>query len=458
MTQAKLLVFVEHDFVARHFLMSRAFDALARVAELLFVFPASGNKRFTLDPATLPLPAPFVRIPVDAQRQVRWRWLFFAEQLRWRPGADAAALRRLRRESLGRKAANLLTFAGLPGIKPIFERVVRRQIAQRPNRALERLIAETTPAALIHPSVLEGHFINDLVEIGAARGVPTVAIMNSWDNPSTKRAIVGLPDWLLVWGGQTKMHAERYMRMPPERVVSFGAAQLDVFREPARIDRAEFCTRHDADPSLPLILYAGSSKGADEFAQLLALEQAIDAGTAPAATIVYRPHPWGDGGHEGGRTLHQTWRHVRIEATMRTYLERVAAGDRSASLPDYRDTHDTLTCVDAVISPLSTILIEAAMHAKPVLCQLPIDEPGAAHFRLAQGLPCFRDIIECPDFMTAEGRQGLLDRFPQLVAAAREPAAGEAARAASRHFVEPFAEPWGERLAAFVNDRVLVRR
>lgn len=458
MTKPKLLVFIEHDFIARHFLMSRAFDALAHVAELRFVFPEVGTKRFTIDPSTLPLPAPFVRIPVDARRQLYWRWLFFADQLRWRPGADAAALRYLRRESLGQKAAILLTLAGLPGIRPVFERVVRRQIARHPNLALERLIAETHPAALIHPSVLEGLFINDLVAIGGARGIPTVAIMNSWDNPSTKRAIVGLPDWLLVWGSQTRSHAERFMRMPPERVVSFGAAQFDVFREPPRVDRAEFFRRHDADPGLPLILYAGSSKGADEFAQLLALDKAIDAGTAPAATIVYRPHPWGDGGHEGGRTLHQSWRHVRVETTMRSYLERVAAGDRRASLPDYRDTHDTLACVDAVISPLSTILIEAALHGKPVLCQLPVDEPDAAHFRLAEALPCFREIIDCPDFMSAEGRQGLLDRFPQLVAAACNPAAGEAARAAARHFVESFAEPWGERLAAFINDRVLVHR
>jgi hypothetical protein len=358
----------------------------------------------------------------------------------------------------GQKATVLLTLAELPGIRQVFERVVRRQIARLLNLALERLIAETRPAALIHPNELEGLFINDLIEIGEARGIPNVAIMNSWDNPSTKRAIVGLPDWLLVWGSQTSSHAERFMRMPPERVVSFGAAQIDVFLERPRVDRAEFRRRHDADPGLPLILYAGSSKGADEFAQLLALEQVIDARTAPAAAIVYRPHPWGDGGHDGERTLHRCWRHVPVETTMGSYFERVAAGDRRALLPDYRDTHDTLACVDAVISPLSTILIEAAMHGKPVLCQLPVDEPDAAHFCLAEGLPCFRDIIDCPDFMSAEGRQGLLDRFPQLVAAACNPAAGEAARAAARHFVESLAEPWGERLAAFVNDRVLVHR
>ena len=29
--------------------------------------------------------------------------------------------------------------------------------------------------------------------------IPLIVIMNSWDNPSTKRAVIGKPDWLLVW-------------------------------------------------------------------------------------------------------------------------------------------------------------------------------------------------------------------------------------------------------------------
>ena len=37
--------------------------------------------------------------------------------------------------------------------------------------------------------------------------------MNSWDNPSTKRSIVGNPDWFFVWGDQTKNHAIKYMNI-----------------------------------------------------------------------------------------------------------------------------------------------------------------------------------------------------------------------------------------------------
>ena len=46
--------------------------------------------------------------------------------------------------------------------------------------------------------------------------------MNSWDNPSTKQAVIGHPDWLLVWGQQTYDHSIKYLNMEKNRVIQFG--------------------------------------------------------------------------------------------------------------------------------------------------------------------------------------------------------------------------------------------
>ena len=46
-------------------------------------------------------------------------------------------------------------------------------------------------------------------------------IMNSWDNPISKRAVVSNDYWLLVWGSQTKNHALKYMGMPENKVIEF---------------------------------------------------------------------------------------------------------------------------------------------------------------------------------------------------------------------------------------------
>ena len=87
----KVLVFLEHDIICRHFVMSGALRPLVEQAEVRFVFPDDGGKRVKLDPAKLPLGAPFERVPIDAKRQQTWRWLLYVDQLKFRAGDHEAA-------------------------------------------------------------------------------------------------------------------------------------------------------------------------------------------------------------------------------------------------------------------------------------------------------------------------------------------------------------------------------
>jgi len=85
---------------------------------------------------------------------------------------------------------------------------------------LDALLEDERPDVIIHPCVLEGAFLNDLIVATQARGIPFVVIMNSWDNPSTKQAMAGSPDYLLVWGEQTKRHAIEFVGVA---IGTFGA-------------------------------------------------------------------------------------------------------------------------------------------------------------------------------------------------------------------------------------------
>jgi hypothetical protein len=304
---------------------------------------------------------------------------------------------------------------------------------------------------IVHPSTFEGYFINDLVLLGQQRGIPTVAIMNSWDNPSTKRVVVDRPDWVLVWGPQTRAHAIEYMGMTPERAVSFGAAQLDIYRRPARVSRAEYCRAHGIDPAKRLRLYAGSSKGTDEFGQLCLIDQAIDQGELAKLAVLYRPHPWGNGGYKGERILEHRWRHVVIENSMRDYLETVRAGRRGVFLADYADVHDVLSYVDALVSPLSTILLEGALHGKPVLCLFPEQKPGSS-FDLQARHVHFEDMYNVPVILKAHGEAALIAGLKQLVARIGDGEFAGMLRASCTHFVTQSDEPFSERIVKFVEN------
>ncbi|NJO53455.1 MAG: hypothetical protein HC829_00230 [Bacteroidales bacterium] len=197
----KVLVFIEHDIVYRHFVRSRVFDHLGRSHDVVFVVPdgPAAAKRMSVTLAPEEVIGRIERLRVDPARLFQWRRLFQVSQFVWRPGLPWKRLRALTRRFLGPRASTLYTVLALPGIYQAFRTRSLRTIRRMPS-AMAELIERERPDVLVHPTVLEGLFINDVVLHGAERGVPTVLIMNSWDNPSTKRAVVGRPDRFLVWG------------------------------------------------------------------------------------------------------------------------------------------------------------------------------------------------------------------------------------------------------------------
>ena len=448
----KILIFIEADVVARHFVHSRVFADLIRKHDVTFVFPEPGYKRMgdvEVDQLDL-CGADFTHLPVHQGRQRLWKPLFQIDQLRWRPGRQWKLVRKIYTEAIGARATALYRMASLPGVYPLVRRFLEGQLAARHYHDLDAVLDRYQPDALIHPCVLEGVYINDLMQAASKRALPFVTIMNSWDNPSTKRAMVGVPDWLLVWGEQTKRHAVEYVGTRPERTLKFGAAQFDLFRNPATISRTEFCRAHGIDPALPVLLYAGSSKESDEFSHLRMIDDAIDAGRLPKMAIVYRPHPWGGGGKGGERLIGHPWRHVRMENSMRGYLEAVKAGRKEKSLPSYARTHDLLCSVDALVSPLSTIIIEGALHGKPVACFLPTEERSANHFQRALALIHFEDMYQMPEFLKAHGSDELIPTLCQLMSLVGDDSFSKRLKEVSRYFVEPFDQPYSERLCDFV--------
>jgi hypothetical protein len=447
----KVLVFLDHDIICRHFILSGALAPLVRAADVKFVFPDVDNKRVKLDPASLPLGAPFERIPVDTDRVQYWRWALFAGQMRPHFRSAERAIRRSRWLTLGWKAGTLLTIAGLPGLRPLFLRWVRGKIDQRPAMALSALLDREAPDLVLHPSVLEGLFINDLVLECERRKIPLIVAMNSWDNPSTKRAVVGSPDLLLVWGPQTHAHAIRFMGIPPERVLSFGAAQFDVFRESPRIDRNAFAADHGIDPTTQIVLFAGSNAQTDEFAVLSELDRMIEGGSLPRTSIVYRPHPWGGGGRDGARIASASWRHVRIHQPARQYIEALARGENRMTLPDYRDTHDLLCMVDVVVSPLSTILVEAALHGKPAVVFAPTGEQSSRMMQANLPMLHFDEFITCKDVAYADTTASLAQVLRRLSDPTIRTDVGARLKEASRRFVTPFERPWRERIVELVS-------
>lgn len=410
--------------------------------------PEEGNKRFAFTTEKLPWQKKIFRLTTETRRTALWSWYFLVDTLRFRMGENQKSLRKFRRKSVGWKAALLFSFLALPGIHWLARVYFLRELEKNPPKALREYVEKEKPDIFLHPSVLHGLYINDLIEVSNEKKIPLVVIMNSWDNPSTKKAMAGVPDWLLVWGPQTFRHALKYLRMKPENVLSFGAAQFDCFRKPPEILPRRFRELHSIEEKQTVILYAGSSRGSDEFAHLCFLETAIESGLMKNISVVYRPHPWGAGGKNGKRIAEKTWKHIRIEDSMKNYLEMLKQGNPGITLPDYRHTHNTLSSVDLVISPLSTILIEAALHGVPSICLLPTEEDSFGHHE--RQFDRFQEFFSDPYFFFCEKEEDLILLIPKIINSKSQVPSSAAIKKNAETYVKCFEEPYGERLVKFV--------
>ena len=72
----KILIFIEHDVMIRHFIDSGVFNSLIEKNNVLFVFPEKGHKRVTKKIENLSLNAPYLYLNINNKRQKIWKRLF----------------------------------------------------------------------------------------------------------------------------------------------------------------------------------------------------------------------------------------------------------------------------------------------------------------------------------------------------------------------------------------------
>jgi hypothetical protein len=445
---AKLLVFIDHNITLRHFVLSGVLHALEEEHELLWVFPER-HRRVTHQPAELPI-GRHRTVSISESRLHGYRRLYHASVLRMLRGTrDQRAIFAFWREMLGARAFWTSWALSWPGMFHAYRRKMLNRIGEPQH--INALLDEEKPDVIVHPTVLEGLFVSDLVHAGRHRGIPTVFLMNSWDNPAVKAMTVGTPDRLIVWGEHSRALAHERLRMPLENILVFGAAQFEVYRRPPRETPAAYRARLGIAGDHRLLLYAGSSKGLDETAHLVALETAIESGRLPRCTVLYRPHPWRARLATEEDFFTRRWRHVLMAPDMEAYYRRHRAGDASMYLADYAETHVTLSAVDVVVSPLSTILLESGLHGKPILAYLPDEDmtTNVAMFSMAKTVH-FHDFFERVECLQCERPADLVADCARLLEVATSPDTGERIRQQCAFFVDIGERSYAEQLDSLV--------
>lgn len=231
------------------------------------------------------------------------------------------------------------------------------------HAARERALLESWQPDVVVSTHISQVYGRGLVAAANQMSIPTIGNLNSWDN--AWKGLKVRPKIVTCWSADNQVELCNMASYLPGQVRVIGAPAFDVYSAPdAQWTRAELCNALGLDPARPILLFAtlGQFKQQiDETNSLEALLKTMDNGTLSGnAQVVVRLHPWSREAYFNALLAHPavtvsryehyvpglTWTPTRAEAILAGNLLRHA---------------------DVVISPGSSMVIEAAIFDTPVV-------------------------------------------------------------------------------------------
>lgn len=285
--------------------------------------------------------------------------------------------------------------------------------------------------------------------VARQQGLATGCWVNSWDNLTSKGALLTDFDRYFVWSEQMAGELRRYYRETRRRPIeAVGVPHFDWYRAPAmRWSRLEWCRRLGLDPARPVVLYGAATPflAPDEQLVAEALHRDLEEAELPGRPqLVVRLHPADD-----GRRFAEL---ARRDGVALQVPGAASAGHLSAFVPSDDDNRlqvNTMAHADVVVNIASTMTLEAALCDRPVVCvgyDLAPGRPAEAAIRQYYGFDHFRTVLALGAAPVADDRQALLERVRAYL---EHP---ERDRAGRRRLADLWCSPWregaGQRLAA----------
>jgi hypothetical protein len=205
----------------------------------------------------------------------------------------------------------------------------------------------------------------DLPYLRAARatGIPAIAVIQQWDNLSTKGLMPFRPEKLCVWNNASKKDAIELQYYDAENVIVSGVPHFDLYNQAPYEDRETFFKKLKLDSSKPLITFttAPYKSVADHTYVIDAILKAIAQGRiSKKIQLLCRLHP-----------LDERTRYAKYKNENNIVFDYPGRYSKYLSWdPDLNETKhlvNTLYYSDIVINIASTITIEAAILDKPII-------------------------------------------------------------------------------------------
>ena len=446
----KISIFFDHDLTIRNFIKTNAFEVLNKQYEVDYVFPI--HKRISSNLKDLKIKR-IVRYKIDSGRIRLINYLqqvAIVKKFKHIKGVNSKTLLSLYKKLWGPRwffCCNILATFPFWGI---FRFCIIKLAGY--DRWLLSYLQREKPHCVFHPTVLSGLYASDLPAHCRKLGIKCIFLMNSWDNPSIKATAFEFPDLLGVWGEQSRLDAVHIFGIPKIKVKVIGASQFEVFKKKPKTSRSEFFQKNNLNMKKRIFLYAGSSKGLNETEHLKILERKIGDYRARDWQILYRPHPWKKFAPDEKNFLSQAWSLTKMDDSCKNiYLKNFLGHEFNVVESCYNDVHNVLSHVDCVFSPLSTFVLEAALHGKPGCVYLDDEKGPEKTFRYAaKHMLHFRPFLEKVSVIKCTKKILLQESLEKLICNSTNTVLKQRLKTESEYFVKTFSDSYGKRLVKMV--------
>ena len=447
-------VFISHSLFLVRFVACGAFDELEKRHNITYVVLDSPEEGYRRDVAKH-LDAEHQKIlwiPHYPIRFLKWQELFDLSCIRY---VDRSPSFAIRYEGFSRrnpeKYARYEDIAR-PGIYKEYRAALEADMGPHPD--ILQLAQRERPDFFVPPSGVFDYLTDDVLYVADQLSVPTVMLVAGWDNISSKGFLYRHPTVLGVWGEQSKQHAVDVQDSDPERADVIGAPHYEKYRPLKETDKRSLRAALGVPDESPLVLLGGGVREFDETQLLLDIEEGIENGTLPPMHIVYRPHPYRWARDEDD-FFKYAWQHVTMDPSMIESYQAHKEGRRYSTVYQVDYLEKLYRACACLVSPMSTVLLEAMLFGMPVLAIAFSD--GKHHWSADKGAQMvhFKEMYDVPGIIICRDKENFFSDFGELVSRVGDDELSAAISKGAQFFVSQGENSYSERLAALVERMLL---
>jgi hypothetical protein len=285
------------------------------------------------------------------------------------------------------------------------------------DRCISEFLRRERAQLVLAPASAMDTYSHLVLRSAAYLGIPSAMLVSHWDYFSKKGLLRVNPDKIYVWGDDMRRSAIEHNGLDPRTITVVGAPQFEKYLQPLDARREAARRRLGVQPSTRLVFFPGTSAPFDERSVIALLDNAISEHSALRhVRLLYRPHP-------------RAWERRSASDIDPGSLANVTLDDPTAPGGTSDDHYlNLMAAIDAVVSPFSTMTLEAAVCGKPSLCIGFSDGVNSWDFREATNTEHIRSVAGRRWLKVCTDRSLLGSAFAEFVAGLQEPALAERIR------------------------------